>query len=115
MHILLTATLILVLIALTDPFMYWMPETAAMAALVAAAGVVAILAGLVIKENGGDERDHAHRSLAGRMGYVAGLGILTCALLVQGFTHTLDPWIPLTLGVMVVAKTATRWFADRYR
>lgn len=114
MQTLLAIVLILLLVALTDPFMYWMPPAAAMTTLVVAAGIVAAFAGIVLKENGGDERDASHRSFAGRFGYLAGLAILTTALLVQGFTHTLDPWIPLALGAMVIGKIVARLYAGKY-
>jgi len=115
MQILFAFVLVVLLLALTDPFMYWMPESAAMVALLVAAGMVAVFAGFMLKENGGDERDATHRAFAGRVAYLAGLGVLTIALLVQGFSHTLDMWVPLALGTMVIAKIAARIFAERYR
>lgn len=114
-HIALALILVVLLFALTDPFMYWMPEAGAMLALVIAAALALVFAGFVMQENGGDERDVAHRSFAGRVAYLLGLGALTIALLVQGFSHALDPWIPLTLGLMIVSKIAARVYADRYR
>lgn len=115
MQIVLAVVLVVLLFALTDPFMYWMPEAAAMITLVVAAALVAVFAGFVLKENGGDERDAAHRHFAGRVAYLAGLIVLTAALVVQGFTYTLDPWVSVSLGVMILVKIAARAYADRFR
>lgn len=103
------------LFATTDPFMYFMPSAAAMALLFVSATCVVVFAGFVMREKGGDEREAAHRSNAGRTGYLAGLAILTVALVVQGLAHDIDGWIPLTLGVMVVAKLVARWYGDSYQ
>lgn len=115
MHIVLALILVALLFALTDPFMYWMPPAAVTMALVAAVGLVAVFAGFVVRENGGDERERLNRSYAGRVGYLAGLAILTLALIIQGLAHELDPWIPISLGAMIAGKVAAHWYADRYR
>lgn len=110
---LLAGVLVVLLIAVTDPFMYWMPPAAGMLALVIAAGCIALFAGLVVRERGGDERDLANRSFAGRAAYLAGILVLTVALVVKGMNHTLDLWVPLALGVMIVAKVFAHRYADR--
>lgn len=114
LHIVLAVVLVGLLIALTDPFMYWMPQALAMAALIIATALVALWAGMMLRERGGDEREAHHRMIAGRAGFLAGIVVLTTALVVQGFTHTIDPWIPLTIGVMVVGKLGARLYSDWY-
>ena len=113
-HYFVAFVLLLSLFALTDPFMYWMPDMAAMVVLVVAAALSAVWAGFVAREHGGDERDVHNRMFAGRVAYLSGIAVLTAALVVQGLQHALDPWIPAALGVMVVAKIAARWYADRF-
>ncbi len=113
-QIVLALLLVALLFALTDPFMYWMPEAMLMSVLVVASALMAIWVGMMARERGGDERDLYHRTIAGRVGYAAGIITLTIALLVQGFTHTLTLWVPLTLGVMVLAKLSARLYSDRY-
>lgn len=112
MHIILAVLLVLLLVALTDPFMYWMPPSAGMLALALAAGLVTVFAGLILRERGGDEREAVNRSFAGRAAYLAGLLVLTSALIAGGVSHTLDPWIPLALGTMIVVKVVARIYAD---
>lgn len=93
----------------------WMPPMGAMMALLVVAVLLAVFAGFVMHENGGDERDVLHRMNAGRIAYLLGIGTLTVALIVQGFAHTIDPWILVTLGVMVLAKIISRFYSDKYR
>ena len=81
--------------------------------LLVAAALVAVYAGLILAERGGDERDAAHRSIAGRVGYLVGIFTLAAALLVQGLSHAIDPWIASALSAMIVAKVAARAFASR--
>jgi hypothetical protein len=96
------------LLLLTDPFMLWMPPMAAMGALLVAAVLLAVWVGFVIRETAADEREALHRMNAGRAGYLAGLAVLTCALVVQGLSHHIDPWIAGALIAMVFAKLIVR-------
>ena len=108
----LLALLAIVLFTLVDPFMYWMPSMTQMIAMTISAALLAVLAGFVIAEKGGDEREVQHRMHAGRAAFLAGIAVLTAALLYQGFTHTLDPWVPASLIGMVFAKLAARWYSE---
>ncbi len=110
----LVALLLVLLGALTDPFMYWMPSMPEMLALTLACACLAAWIGLAAREGAKDERDAEHRMFAGRVAYLGGVGTLTVALLAQGLAHTIDPWIPVTLAIMVVTKTAARLYTDRF-
>lgn len=112
---LIALALILLLGLLADPFMLWMPTNLEMLLALLAALLLAAYAGFVLKEQGGDERDLLHRMLAGRAAYLATLGVLTLALLYQGLTHSIDPWIPAALALAILAKLATHLWAGRYR
>lgn len=105
--------LVVLLLLIGNPFMFWMPSILAMTLLLVATLFALIYAGFVLKERGGDERDLLHRMLAGRAAYLAGIGILTLALLVQGLAHHIDPWIPGALALMVIAKIVARTWADK--
>lgn len=106
--------LAVVLFTLVDPFMYWMPSVVQMGALTFAAVLLVAWVAFVLREASGDEREVQLRAHAGRAAYLSGVGVLTVALLVQGLQHTIDPWIPLTLIVMIVAKLGARLYGDRY-
>lgn len=105
--------LAIVLFTLVDPFMYWMPSMTQMISLSIAAALLAILAGIVLTEKSGDEREVIHRMQAGRAAFLSGIGILTVALLYQGATHAVDPWVPLALFGMVFAKLCARFYSGQ--
>lgn len=110
---LIVGLMAILLFTLTDPFMYWMPDATQMIALTIATALVCIWAGFVIREGSGDEREVLHRMYAGRAAYLSGIAILTIALFIQGLQHAIDPWIPVTLGVMVLAKLFARLYTER--
>ena len=114
-HILIALVLIAALALLTDPFMVWMPAPEQMMVLLAAAIFAALWAGFVAYEKSRDERELTHTMQAGRIAYLAGIAVLTLALIVQGLAHAIDPWICVALGAMVAAKLGARIYYDRYR
>ena len=115
LHISIAVLLVVLLALLVDPFMLWMPPMAAMGALVVAAALLCLWGGFVMYENVTDERESLHRMHADRYAYLAGIGVLTLALVVQGFAHHVDPWVAFTLAAMVIIKLAARLYADTYR
>ena len=114
MYVAHTIALVGLLLALTDPFMVLMPSMAQMTALLIASALLIVWAGLLMREGASDEREIHHRMLADRNAYLVGIGVLTAALLAQGFSHDIDSWIPLSLMAMILTKTVSRWYADRY-
>ena len=82
----------------------YMPNTATMVILVCALLAFAIFGALVWRERATDEREVAHRSLAGRIGFLVGAVALAIGVLVQSLQHQLDPWLVIGLGVMVLGK-----------
>jgi L-asparagine transporter-like permease len=103
------------LLLLSDPFMYWMPRKAAFVCLVLASVLIVLSGGLVLREHAYDEREAYHRMYAGRVAYLLGITVLTAGLLIQGFTSRIDPWISLTLSVMIVSKLFARMYLDRQK
>jgi hypothetical protein len=111
----IVATVLLILLVLLgNPFMFWMPSMLTMCLLLIATLLVLVYAGFVLKEKGGDERELQHRMLAGRAAYLTGIGVLALALLVQGLSHQIDPWIPGALALMVLAKIVARIWSNKY-
>ena len=102
-------------LSLTDPFMWLMPTMTQMIVLLLLTLCVGVWSGFVLTEQGNDERELVHRMNAGRIAYLAGLAIATLALLVQGITHHIDPWIACIVAVMVSAKLLTRLYEEHYR
>ncbi len=115
LHIGIAFLLVVLLALLSNTFMYWMPGPWQMMALLAAAVCSALFAVFVMYEKATDEREVLHSMYAGRVAYLLGVGVLTTALLVQGFQNAIDPWISGTLGVMVVSKLVARLYAERFK
>jgi hypothetical protein len=109
---LIAFALILLLGLLADPFHLWMPSAIEMILVLAAALLAVVYGGFVLKERAADERDALHRMLAGRAAFLTSTTVLTVALLYQGVTHTIDPWIPAALALTILAKLATRAWAS---
>jgi ABC-type iron transport system FetAB permease component len=104
---------ILLLVVFLDPvnnFELGMAHVVALTAVIAALGVYAIFIG---REKAVDERDDAHRQLAGRVAFHVGAALLTVAIAIQSVRHELDPWLVVVLVSMIVAKTGARLYADR--
>ena len=98
--------LIILGILLTDPFnvtMNNMALTLLSGLLLASYGV---FAGLFWHEHAADEREAVLVDKAGRLGYLSGLSVIVVGLVVQSFNHTVDPWLVLTIAVMIMSKHA---------
>lgn len=108
-----TVALIAIAILLLNPFHFWMPDMMVMCMLAIALGLFGTFASFILRENVVDERDGVHRTLAGRNAFLAGSGVLTLGIVVQGYGHAVDPWLVVALIVMVVVKMATRVWSDK--
>ena len=108
-----TVALIAIAILLLNPFSFWMPDMFVVGMLALALGLFGLFASFILREKPEDERDNQHRALAGRNAFLAGAGVLTLGIVVQGYTHAVDPWLVVTLIVMVVVKIGTRIWSDK--
>ena len=109
----ITLALIVISVLLLNPFHFWMPDMMVMCMLAIALGLFAIFASFILREDMRDERDAQHRTLAGRNAFLAGSGIITLGIVIQGYTHTVDPWLVVSLIVMIVVKIGTRIWSDK--
>lgn len=107
-----TVSLVILALLLLNPFHFWMPDMMVMCMLAVTLGLFGVFASFILREKARDERDGAHRTLAGRNAFLAGAGVLTLGIVVQGYTHAVDPWLVVTLVVMVVVKIGTRIWSD---
>ncbi len=108
-----TIALVVVAILLLNPFHFWMPDMVVICMLASILALFGLFASFVLRETVIDERDSQHRTLAGRNAFLAGSGVLTVAIVVQGYTHSVDPWIVSALIVMVVVKIGSRIWSDK--
>lgn len=108
-----TILLILLAVLLLNPFEFWMPDMMVMCMLAVTLGLFGIFASFILRETVADEREEKHRTLAGRNAFLAGSGVLTLGIVAQGYTHTVDPWLVITLIAMVLVKIGTRMWSDK--
>jgi hypothetical protein len=108
-----TVALIAVAILLLNPFHFWMPDMMVMSMLAITLALFGIFASFILRERSVDEREDQHKSLAGRNAFLAGSGILTLGIVIQGYTHAVDPWLVFTLIGMVAVKLITRHWSDK--
>lgn len=111
-ELLVSALLVIVAVLLVNPFHFWMPDMAHMAILGCLLVVFAALATFILRERAVDERETAHRMLAGRSAFLLGSFVLVLGIATQTFQDALDPWLVGALVIMVVAKIATRIYVD---
>lgn len=108
-----TLALIFIAILLLNPSNFWMPDMVVMCMLAIVLALFGIFASFILREDSIDEREAQHKSFAGRNAFLAGSGVLTLGIVLQGYTHTVDPWLVFALIVMVVTKIGTRIWSDR--
>ena len=110
---LVTVALVVLAVLLLNPFHFWMPDMMVMGLLACTLGLFGMFATFILRERVIDERDAAHRTLAGRNAFLVGTGVLTLAIVVQGYTHSVDPWLVVALTAMILVKIGTRFWSDR--
>ena len=109
-----TTALVIIAILLLNPFHFWMPDMMVLCMLASALVLFGIFASFILREKSVDEREDQHKALAGRNAFLAGSGVLMLGIVVQGYTHTVDPWLVVTLITMVVVKLITRHWSDTH-
>lgn len=108
-----TIALVALAVLLLNPFHFWMPDMVVICMLAVLLGLFGIFASFILREKVVDERDSQHRTLAGRNAFLAGSGVLTLGIVIQGYVHTVDPWLVVALIVMVIVKIGTRMWSDK--
>jgi hypothetical protein len=112
-EIVCVTALIVLSVLLINPFQFWMPDFMVMCMLALMVGAFGVFAVYIVREKVTDEREEAHRTTAGRNAFLVGAGILTLGIIVQGYTHSVDPWLALALIAMVVVKIASRIYSEK--
>ncbi len=112
-EIIITLCLISIAVLLLNPFNFWMPDMMVMCMLAIALALFGVFASFILREKIFDERDSLHRTLAGRNAFIGGATVLMIGIVVQGYTHTVDPWLVVALIVMIFAKITTRIWSDK--
>lgn len=103
----ISIVLLISIFFLFDPFRLLVGDVLRMCFTILTVIFTGLLAGAVWREKTNDERESAHRMLASRAGFIAGIIMLSIAIVVQMLQHALDGWLVASLGIMVIAKLVT--------
>ncbi len=114
-EILLTAVLAVLVLALINPFHVLMSSMIHMVILGLLIAGTGLFVGLVVHEKVLDERENGHRDAAGRIGYTAGIILVTIGIFVQTLKGMNDPWLLLVLLGMVLSKIISRILLRKYK
>lgn len=107
---------ILILILFLNPFGFWMLDALEYMIMAGIVIVFALFAGLVLKEKARDERELSNKNIAGRVGYLTGVGVLVLGLVVEGvITANVDPWLVSSLALMVLARLVASLYVSSHR
>lgn len=112
-EIIIPLTLVILAVLLLNPFHFWMPNMMVMCMLAFSLVLFGIFASFILREKTVDERDDVHRTLAGRNAFLAGSTVLMVGIVIQGYTHSVDPWLVIALIVMILVKITTRLWSDK--
>lgn len=105
--------LIFFLVWFINPFSFWMTDAFHMTLLGLIVTFFSIFAMFLWGEVILDEREQLHRFIGTRFAYTTGGGLLLVGIIVQALSHKIDPWLPLVLTGMVLAKIVGRWYAEK--
>ena len=106
--------LVILLVWFANPFGFWMTDAFHMTLLGLIVALFAVFSMFLWRERVRDERERFVRFIATRFAYITGGGVLLLGTVIQAFSHSIDPWLPLVLTVMVLAKIAGRWYAEKH-
>ena len=108
-HIIASLALVVALLLLWNPLDFWMPTEFQIVVAGAVVVLVAVFVGLVSTDVGRDEREVMLRGGSARVGYIAGVVVLSLCVvlgLIAG-EHT-DPWVLGALAAMILARVIHR-------
>lgn len=108
-NIVASLALVVALVFLANPLDFWMPTEFQIVVAGAVAALAAVFVGLVYKDEGRDEREVALRGKSARVGYIAGVVVLTLCIvwgLVAGESANL--WVLGALGAMILTRVVHR-------
>jgi cobalamin synthase len=109
--ILLFGLTIIALLAIA-PKTFVMPTSLQMLILALVLGLIATFLVFLWREQPADEREMQNQALASRLAYIVGSLVLIAALIIQSFSHSIDPAIPIALLAMIATKIITQRSKD---
>lgn len=104
LHSILAIIILGLLVAIVNPGHFWMPSMVHMTMSVSLLLFVVLFGVFVWNEKARDEREELYKHMVGRIAYLVGTLVLVIGIVVQSMHHTIDPWLVMTLGAMIVTK-----------
>ncbi len=111
-EIIVSVVLVILAVLFLNPFDFLMPDAVTMILIAIFLVVFAGFAAFVWHERVADEREAAHAAFAGRMGYLAGTGVLILGIVVQALEHQMSYWIVGGLVAMILVKIVARAWSE---
>ncbi len=112
-EIIISLILVILTVLILNPFHFWMPDIIVACMLLIVLVSFGIFASFVLKEKAFDERDDMNRSLAGRNAFLVGSAILILGIVMQGYSHSVDSWLVISLVVMIIVKIISRIWSEK--
>jgi len=103
--------LLLILFAFVRPSGLLMPQNFEMMLPIILIVAFFVFTSLFWKEKSRDEREDLHRLLASRISFLIGSTTLTVGIVIQSLSHQVDPWLVVTLSLMILAKATSRVYS----
>lgn len=103
-ELILATIFILLLVICLNPFNFFMPSTMVMMLLSALIIIFGLFSAVIWKERPQDEREVVLSQKAGRVAFLAGIGILVIGIGIQTYFHMLDHWLVYALIAMILGK-----------
>ena len=107
-ELIVSLVLVALAVAVLNPMHAWMPDMTLSLLLAGVFGIFCIFAVFIMREGATDEREMLHRSLAGRVAFLIGSGVLVLGIIMEGSRHAVDNWLVLALVAMILGKIGTR-------
>jgi len=103
-EILISVLLIGLLIFFINPLDLLMPQQMHSLMVPLLVLLFIIFAGLLWREQPGDEREELHKFIAARFAYFAGILVLVIGIIMQSTKDVVDPFLIIGICVMLLAK-----------
>jgi len=112
-EIIISISLIIIALLLTDPANLIMPTSVQMTLLGFFAVIYILLASLVYKEKPKDEREAQILNQSSRLAFIGGTSFLLIGIIVQSMQHNLDSWLVWALVLIVAIKNLSHYYLSR--
>lgn len=113
LEVVVASVLVVCAVLVLNPFHFWMPHMMVIGMLALFLVALAVFGVFVLDEKPVDEREEAHRSLAGRIAFLVGSTVVTLGIVTQEMVQeSVDPWLVVALVLMVLSKIATRIYGN---